>query len=44
MEKNPLSARTASGGAPQRCSTSSTRGACEPLSVAFWVTRWATIR
>ena len=44
MEKNPLSARAAPGGAPHRCSTWSSMGWSDALSVAFCVTRWATIR
>jgi len=35
MEKKPLSARAALGGAPQRCSTCSTIGASDALSVAL---------
>jgi hypothetical protein len=34
----------APGGAPHRCFTSSIMGSSEPLSVAFCVTRWATIK
>ena len=43
-EKNPLSARTSPGGAPQPCSTCSTTGSKESLSLSCWVTRCPTMK